>query len=232
MTRRVSHFGCTVVETKYGLELTREKYAIINNKSSFVPKFDFLIKENAFTDETGTTYTDEWCNRYQQEILKNYDLNMRYFASLNHDDFHAAIERFLKKNKKFKEVTDLREYEAVSGYYVMVFDKYCQVYVGTTSDIKRRIQSHWSKSKSFDRLLFPMHAVNTSILSVDSFRALDTTRIFVYRTKDIYVKENEYIEDFPPQYVTNRLGGGQLSDNGLLGYLEARSMKRSRELEL
>jgi len=155
---------------------------------------------------------------------------MQFFASLNHDDFQSELNSFLKKNTRFVEVTDLTQYNQVSGYYIMVLDKYCQVYIGTTNDIMRRIHQHWTKSKSFDRLLFPMYAVDRSVLSIDSFRALDTTRIFVYATKKTYTSENKYINSFSPQFVSNRLGGGMFS-NGILGVLEAGSTIKSRKLD-
>ena len=126
----MKHFGCTVMASKYGFELSRDKYAIISNKNS-LPKFNSM--KDAYADEEGTTYTDEWCKEYRQLILQNYDLNMRFFASLNHDEFQSELEAFLKKNKAFVEVSDLTEYSGVSGYYVMVLDKYCQVYIGTTN---------------------------------------------------------------------------------------------------
>ena len=223
----MKHFGCTVMASKYGFELSRDKYAIISNKNS-LPKFNSM--KDAQADEEGTTYTDEWCKEYRQLILQNYDLNMRFFASLNHDEFQSELEAFLKKNKAFVEVSDLTEYSGVSGYYVMVLDKYCQVYIGTTNNIRRRIQQHWSNSKSFDRLLFPMYAVNKSVLSIDSFRALDTTRIYVCATKKTYVSDNKYINDVSPQYVCNRIGGGMLS-GGLLGFLKAGSTIKSRKLD-
>ena len=229
MARRLKHFGCIVIEGKYGLEINRESYALINSKCS-LPMFPELMKENAYADETGTTYTDEWCKYYQLVVLQNYDLNMQYFSTLNHEEFQIAISDFCNKNRNFKEVKDLTEYAGQSGYYVMVLDKYCQVYIGTAVDIKRRIQHHWSNRKNFDRLLFPMYAVNESILSIDSFRALDTTRIFACKTKRTYVFENKYIDEFPSQFVINRLGGGRLSQ-GPLGYLEALGMMKSRELE-
>lgn len=223
----MKHFGVVVKNAKYGLELSRETYAIINNKNTLC-KFESM--KEAYTDETGATYTDEWCKAYQQEILKNFDLNMRFFASLDHDDFEDEIRAFLKKNKGFVEVADLTEYSEISGYYLMVLDKYCQVYVGTTDNIRKRIQQHWSRNKSFDRLLFPMYNVNHSVMSIDSFRALDTTRIFMRPTKAIYVSENKYIKCFSPEYVTNRIGGG-LFPNGLLGYLEAGSTIKQKQLK-
>ena len=223
----MKHFGVIVKPGKYGLELTRDTYAIINTKNS-LGKFPNM--QHAYADKEGTIYTDEWCREYQQLILRNFDLNMRFFASLNHDEFQAALDSFLQKNKGFVEVSDLTEYSGVGGYYLMVLDKYSQVYVGTTDDIRKRIQQHWSRSKSFDRLLFPMYSVNESVLSIDSFRALDTTRIYVRTAKRTYVSENKYINQFPSQFVTNRVGGGRFSC-GLLGFLKFGSSIKSRKLD-
>jgi hypothetical protein len=93
-----------------------------------------------------------------------------------------------------------------------VLDEYCQLYIGTASDIKNRIRKHWTNRKAFDRLLFPVNGITTSILSIDSFRAYDTTRIYIYKTSDIYDKEDDIINYFPKQYVCNRLAGGRLDN--------------------
>lgn len=223
----MKHFGVTVMAGKHGFELNRDNYAIINNRNTH----DKLIApRSAYTDEKGTSYTDEWCKEYQQLILQNFDLNMRFFASLNHDEFQAELDAFLKENKNFVEVTDLTEYRGVSGYYIMVLDKYCQLYIGQATDIKRRIQEHWLFGRHFDRLLFPAYAVKESILSIDSFRALDTTRIYVYPTMNINVFEDMYINSFPPQYVTNRIAGGIPSD-ACLSFIEGLCSIRSRQLD-
>ena len=136
-------FGVTVRSGKYGLELTREKYAFINNKSSF-NKSPYLVIRDAYTDETGKYYTDEWCLEYKEKCLQNFDLNMKFFSCLNHDEFEHEITNFLQDNKEFKCVHDLKEWKGIRGYYLMILDKYCQIYVGTTDDIKSRIQQHWS----------------------------------------------------------------------------------------
>ena len=39
------------------VKLTREKYAVVSNKSS-LPKFSVDI----YADEEGSTYSNEWCN--------------------------------------------------------------------------------------------------------------------------------------------------------------------------
>ncbi len=158
----------------------------------------------------GRIYSKEWCEIQEKEVRENFQINMDYFDSLNQEEFEKEIDNFIENNKEFKEISDLTKFMFKPGYYVMVLGKYKQVYVGTTEDIEKRIITHWQKVKQFDRLIFPWHAVETSKLSIDSFRVLDTTRIFVYTTKDIYSKEEEYIEKFSPKFVLNRVTGGNL----------------------
>lgn len=203
------HFGVTVNEGKYGLKLVRENYAIINKKSSF----NRIMKSCDYEDKQNKLYNDEWCTNHKKKCLENYDLNIEFLSLLDHNEFSKEINKFLKVNNKFTEVTDLTVYNKKPGYYVMVIDEYCQVYVGTTDDIKRRIQQHWSKRKAFDRLLFPIGAVDTSVLSIDSFRAYDTTRIFAYVTDNLFAKEDDYIKLFSPKFVCNRIGGGEISNS-------------------
>ncbi len=222
----MTHFGITLRASKYGKELSRENYAIINNKSSFLWKFTNL--KDAYTDETGRYYTDTWCRAYREKCLENFDLNMKFFQSLNHDEFEHEIMNFLQTHRQFKEIADLNEYDGISGYYLMVLDKYCQIYIGTTKNIKRRICQHWAYVKPFDRLLFPMDKVNTSIISIDSFRALDTTRIFIHATHNLYKQEDTFINCFPRQFISNRVGGGKWE--GPLWGLQAAATMKSREL--
>ena len=89
----------------------------------------------------------------------------------------------------------------------MVLGEYCQVYIGTSQNIKERIRQHWGGSKNrFDRLIFG--GIEASKLSINSFRALDTTRIFVYKTDELYTQEDKYINCFSDKFVCNRLSGG------------------------
>lgn len=215
------HFGVSIRDGKLGMKLTRDTYADICNKSS-LPKF----KSITYADEQGEFYTDEWCENHQLQCLENFDLNMTFFALLDHDVFEMEIQEFLKKHNEFREVSDLNQYNEKSGYYMMVLDEYCQVYIGTTNNIKRRVQQHWSKKTPFDRLLFPIGAVNTSIMTINSFRALDTTRIFAYETLNLYKLENKYINYFSPQYISNRIAGGRITG----GLPQAISMMKKRQL--
>ncbi len=95
----MKHFGVEVKEGKHGLELKREKYAAINTKSS-LPKFNSLQKRHAYIDEEGKYYTEEWCNSYRELCLQNFDLNMKFFSSLDHDEFNDEVNKF-KKIQKF-----------------------------------------------------------------------------------------------------------------------------------
>ena len=220
----MEHFGVTIREGKYGFNLKRENYAIIDTKSS-LPKFKTL----SYADEDGKYYTEEWCNSNRGKCLQNFDLNMQYYKSLNHDEFQIEIANFIDKYKQFHEVFDLKLYSEIGGYYIMIMDQYCQIYVGTSRDIKKRIQQHWTKNVKFDRLLFPMGAVDSSVLSVDCFRALDTTRILACENNDIYEKEDTYINSFSHKFVLNRIGGG-LPEKGLIGFLQVQQSIKSKKL--
>ena len=129
-----------------------------------------------------------------------------------------------------KEVTDLNKWDGVGGIYVMVLDDYRQAYVGVTQSmggIKERIRQHWSKTKQFDRLLWG--SVTESIISIDSFRALDTTRIFAARSSDPWSIEEKMMKTFPKGYLLNRLMGGRIE---LVGFAHNLGIDviRTREL--
>lgn len=203
---KMKHFGVNLIQKKYAFNLNREQFALINKKPS-LPKFESLVAENAYVDETATEYSLAWCEKYRELCLKNYDLQMKYFSTLDSQNFNDAIICFLKKYKKFCEIDSLLDYEDVEGYYMMVLAEYKQVYIGKSCNIKKRIQQHWTKTKEFDRTLFPMYAVNTSCFSIDFFRALDTTKIFVWKRKLIDGVEQELIKNFPQEFSCNRVGG-------------------------
>lgn len=221
------HLGAKVYGIKYQLKLIRDEYAIINKRNS-LGKFDCMLE--AYEDDKGKIYTDEWCLKHQRDCLKNYDLHMEFFLLLNHDKFNKEIKRFLRKYPMFEEIKDINTLKDISGYYVLVLDEYSQVYIGTSQNIYERIRGHWSGRKSFDRLLFPIGAVETSIMSIDSFRALDTTRVLAYKTDSVYLEEDKYISFFSPTFCTNRLSGGRI-EGGLMGAIQVLSMCKSRNLK-
>lgn len=202
------HFGINFKKSKFGFSLTRENYIHPSKKSSF----------------NNTEYDDEYIISHTKRALFNFDLNMRFFSKLDSEEFNRTIENFSRQYPQFIEIKDLNEYQYQSGYYLLVLDKYKQIYLGTTNDICRRIRDHWTRSKQFDRLIFG--SVFTSRLSIDSFRPLDTTRIFVYPTEKIFENEDNFISSFPDKFILNRTKGGILK----LGLSESISNRKYRNL--
>lgn len=219
----MEHFGTKLIKRKYSFKLNREEFALINTKPS-LPMFESLIKKEAYTDALGSQYREDWCEEYRKLCLQNYDLNIKFFENLDYTDFDYNITKFLKKYKKFQKVENLKEYIGVSGYYLMILDEYKQAYIGKSNDIKRRIQQHWSSIKPFDRVLCPMYSVTTSCFSIDFFRALDTTRIFVWERDLSDEVEKNLIADFPERYYTNRIGGDISSEIEALATLNRREL--------
>lgn len=205
------HFGVRISEKKGGLKLTRDNYATVNKKNSIGTSY--------------MEYTDDWCREHLDNCMKNYDLNSEYFSLLNKAEFRAEIDEFIQNNKCFTEIFDLNLCAGKPGYYIMVLDEYCQLYIGTSKNIKTRIMSHWSKTMYFDRLIYG--TVDSSILSIDSFRALDTTRIFANLTEETFNLEDRFINQLSHKYVCNRTAGGELTG----GLKEANLMRKTRKLK-
>lgn len=177
---------------KYGLNLTRENYVIVNQKISF---------------EDGRLYNSEWSEKNLKNCLENFDLNMEYFLALIRAEFSAFIRKFLQESKEFSKVIDLTNCSWKPGYYMMVFYSYRQSYVGTAKYIKRRVMNQYIKTNSFYRLIF--WYFYTFIISIDIFRAYDTIKIYAYTTSDTYIYEDGYInEDTYVKFLCNRTIGG------------------------
>lgn len=203
------HLGLHLMEKSGGLKLTRENYIRVNNKSSF---------------GDGVIYPESFIKSHTQRCFENFDLNMEYYRSLSKQEFNEELMSFLNKTKVFEEFIDLSLLKGSSGYYVMVLDEYSQVYIGISGNITKRLRVHWSAQKQFDRLIFG--EIDDSILSIDSFRAYDTTRVFAYTCDDLESFENEYINYFDPKYVLNRTVGGPLN-----GLTEAILHRKTRKLK-
>lgn len=204
---RVEYFGVKISEKEDGMKLTRENYIKIDNKSSF----------------TNEIYTDDWCKKQAERCLYNYDKNIDYFNSLDEEEFNTWLNDYVNKNS-FVEILNLNDCEEKSGYYIMVLGEYKQVYIGTAKNIKKRIMAHWRETKKFDRLIFGTQ--EDSIISIDSFRAFDTTRIFAFFTDKVFVVEDELINKVPAKYCLNRTAGG-ITDNDLI---KAIAKRKTRDL--
>ena len=219
----MEHFGVKLINRGKSFNLTKEEFAIINTKPS-LPYFESLAERNAYSDEQGDAYSENWCAEYRELCLKNFDLNMEYFSKLHGDAFNTALLSFLSKYKQFVEVVNLNDFAGVEGFYIMVLDKYKQVYIGKTEDIKKRIMKHWSNTKPFDRTLFPMYAWNKSTFSIDFFRALDTTRIYAWKKRMSDGIEADLIENFPSHFCTNRIGGDITNALQAIGTINMRQL--------
>jgi hypothetical protein len=204
-------------------------YALVNKKSST------RIPEHLLTDEMRaylaphyedaelTIHTDEFCRRHREMALENFDLNMAFFAQIPQESFDEALDEMLRKNKRLRPVTDLKSLDGEWGVYVLVLDEYRQAYIGQAAwDMRKRIKAHWNGTKQFDRLLWG--GVEESVMSIDSFRALDTTRIYASRTINYDALEARLVRTFPADYLLNRIGGGAVT--GLRGTFISAEMKR------
>jgi len=148
----------------------------------------------------------DFIEEQEKRIEYNYDLNMKYFNTLDFAEFDEYLTNFTKKHK-FVEISDLTKLKGVSGVYILVLDKYKQVYIGISeAGIAERIRKHWNDKKDPERLIFGQ-AFN-SVLSIDSFGALDTTRIFVKTDVPLHLVEYKYVEEFDNKYILNRTIGG------------------------
>lgn len=227
----VEHFGELIRPGKYGHRLTREMYALVNKRSSTrIPESMLTDELRAYLaphyeDDELTIHTDEFCRRQREATLENFDLNMAFFAQIPEADFEDALTEMLAKNKRLRPVTDLKTLDEEWGVYVLVLDRYRQAYIGQASwDMRKRIKQHWNGTKQFDRLLWG--GVEESVMSIDSFRALDTTRIFAARTINYDALESRLVRSFPPDYLLNRIGGGAVT--GLRGLFIGAEMKRRK----
>ncbi len=195
----IKHFGCEVRTEE--VHLTKENYI---NQSDEFERIYWGLESDLFKN------MEERIAFRKKQVLINYDLNMSYFKSLDLNDFNEFVKKNIENNKSFIEVKDLNNYKC-PGVYVMVLDDYKQVYVGISDNVKRRIQAHWSKKMDLFRLLF-VGGMTGSKMTVNAFRALDTTRIFVCineTTKnDLWKEENKLVNSFPERYLCNRMLGG------------------------
>jgi len=209
------HFGVNVRSgPKHGLNIDRDSYALISKRATlnFPREFNpalFDSLDDDYEDEDHRVHTDEWCASQRAGALENFDLNMAFFKTLDPKQFDRAIDSAVAAQRGMVELTDLNDWEGIPGLYVMVLDNHRQAYVGVTESVggvKGRIRQHWSSSKSFDTLLWGR--VNESIIAIDSFRALDTTRIFAAKVRNPLGLENRVIASLPRQFLLNRIMGG------------------------
>lgn len=150
-------------------------------------------------------WNEEDYSRQRRKAALNFDLNMQLFSSLDTAAFSSYISAQIQKHR-FIRCDNLLNLRSVSGVYMLVLDEFKQVYIGQSSDIYKRIRSHWTKKKSLERLIFGK--VWNSILCIDSFGALDTTRVYYIKANSTFALEEQIVSDFNPVYTLNRTSGG------------------------
>ena len=118
----ILHFGVLLDSSKIRMNLTRDNYSIID-KNNYTKRRDELLillnwdkwkkqKEELEFDEFKTrvcppglkfekedgklVLSKEYCNRYHELCLKNYDLNMKFLSNLNENDFNNTINKIIK----------------------------------------------------------------------------------------------------------------------------------------
>ncbi len=117
-----------------------------------------------------------------------------WLSKNNSKDFNERLDAFLNRHPEFIQVFDLNECRGKCGIYILVLDYYNVCYIGQTqSSLLTRIKQHWTRNDYFQR-------------GIDRFKAMDTTRVFIYPIDDpelINKAEYELVPDFPEQYTLN-----------------------------
>lgn len=216
------HFGIRVRPgCVQGLRMERSTYATVNTKPTdpgagwaLIQSGFFGAEEAAFRYADPTTclkYSERYIGELIENALRNFDLHMMYFERLDQQEFEESLDTVLAAFPEFQPVIDLNQWRERPGLYIMVLDGHRQVYLGQSKDVFKRIQQHWANNKSLDRLVFGR--VDESVMPVDAFRALDTTRIYTWaiEPKDAALRdqiEEQIVEHVDPRFSLNRVRGG------------------------
>ncbi|MDQ0825565.1 hypothetical protein QFZ60_001738 [Arthrobacter sp. B2I5] len=217
--RPVKHFGETLRASKSSYRLKRHEYAVPNKRNTLWRRREDCTEARwaaetwMYEDEDHRIYSDQFCDLYRAAALKNFDANMAFFRQLSGSGFLETITAMLEQHPTLQRVTELSVWKGVEGVYVMVLDRYMQAYVGHAGDIRARIMKHWSRTMDFDHLIFG--TPESSVLPIDAFRALDTTRIFAVKTSRRQQMEQRLVDDLPPDFLLNRVPGGERPMGGM-----------------
>lgn len=204
----LTHFNCKLRDKDGGYKLTKDNFATDSDKSGLV---------------TGTIIPSNLYQKYMEEAPINFDYNMDFYSKLSKIEFNDMIKNLINETS-FVEITNLPEYSEVSGLYAMIIGGYCQIYIGKADNIKKRILRHWSQIMPLDRLI--LGDAKRSRIGIDSFRALDTTKILVcpLSLAEAVALENKYIEKIPDKFLINRTIGGNITPEVAIGNMKLRKL--------
>lgn len=249
---KIELYGIKFDSDSPNLRINRDSYAIIDKKNHEVSAtlrrnacmkeflesdiekvhnvgknyFDNLYR--VYEDDSFETFTDEYCIAHQQDCLYNYDLNMKFFEEISYDEFSKVKNKVLKEFKNLYEIYDINDVKGLSGVYILVLDKYKQMYVGQSSDLYKRIRQHWTRKKDFWRLIFG--SKEDSVLSIDSFGPLDVSNIFIYKCSDKEKIEEKIVSYIPNEFLLNRTRGGERGTDEVSMKLDTMANRNKRKL--
>lgn len=209
----IEHFHDPLRAHRLGHKMTRELYGYPNRKPHQRYRPEQMSAEMwddsawMYRDDEHAEHSDEFMLFQRDRAMRNFDLSMAHFETLDPAEFETALQAVLATDERFTPIDSLRDWNEVSGVYVMVFDNYRQFYIGKSDDIRKRIRSHWVGRKGFDRLLFG--SPYSSIFPVDELRALDTTRIFAVRSSSPFSLETRAERAADARFCLNRIAGGE-----------------------
>ena len=208
----MEHFGVWLGNSRFGDVMTRAMYGYPNRtphqrwRREQMPARLWEGRAWQFRDEAQTRFSDAFLLWNRDQALRNLDLSLAYFDTLDASEFESALDGVLSKGRSVHAVDDLTEWEGVEGVYVMVFDRFKQFYVGQSNNVYKRVRQHWIGRKSFDRLVYG--TPYDSILPVDELRALDTTRLYATRSRNRDTLEERMERTAEPRFTLNRTAGG------------------------
>lgn len=181
------HFGIRLENDKVKKNITRNNYYSRDKEDKDVKPTELAINNS----------------------LRNFDLNINYFHDLNEEDFLNNLKKYVMNNNMFEKVDDLSKYNKDQGIYILVLEKYKQIYIGqTTRNLRDRIVRHWRNELPLLKTPF----IRSGILPIDCFGALDTSMIYVYKSSnqdEIDQLESDLIENFPLNFIMNKTIGGK-----------------------
>ena len=197
-----THFGIRLRNRPGGHYLTAENFLDVPKGQK-----DIILEDGSIGK---TDFNSREIDIIKAKAIFSFHLNMSYFMQLDRDAFETHVDDILH-NRLGTFIGDWVEVptfddpsmKAVPGLYLMVLDKYKQIYVGSSTDIKRRICTHWSTRKPLSRMVSML--IWESKLPIDAFRAKDTTRIFCI-PEYVFMRDYELdlMQTISPQFSLNR----------------------------
>lgn len=177
----------------------------------------YITRENCVSGKINKGDSYKLSDDILEESRRNYDYCMKYFNALSKYEFKNeldnAIETLKKENYIVEQVKDLKLYKDVKGIYIMVLEKYKQIYIGqTTNSVRQRIYRHWN---SEEREILDLHRDDEfAMMHINCFGALDTTKLYVivlFNQKEINELEKRIITLFSSRFILNGAKGGKPS---------------------